>query len=359
MIRQVRFNETATNANNIVTDKRIFGFGTHPLATTNDYPAAGQGQMANATATGQRFRIIIDELLVGNALEEIACRAPIDNDVFDTVPLGTTPDDIAKCAVPDDVLPQSCPASMAHAVCICKLDGGCGTVAKGQPVGVADKNEDGAADNTSFMAGAVGIRCGSIDVPINLDESYWNPSGDQNRPAAGGFDVLGPAIVLRPQAILPAPLEPAPGVLPTNIECNLTFAPNVLDKQGNQVCAPVNGDEANDCTPGDVSAFKFKVVPMRVVLQSAMTNAMPANPILLAVTAPVDPASISAVTLTQNGNPVAGATITLTGTSLQTINITGPLTPNTAYEVHVDASLKDTIGQPQPMPYNFTIMTGA
>ena len=50
----------------------------------------------------------MDELLVGNALEEIACRAVVDDDAFARVPLGATPDDIAKCTVAQDVLKARC-----------------------------------------------------------------------------------------------------------------------------------------------------------------------------------------------------------------------------------------------------------
>jgi hypothetical protein len=113
------------------------------------------------------------------------------------VPIGTTPDDIAKCAVAKDVLPSSCPGDMEHAVCICRNEGGCGDTPLGGPVGILDVNQDGAADDTRFVQGAVGLQCGTIAVPIDQNTSYWNPSGDQNRPAMGGFEALGPALVIR------------------------------------------------------------------------------------------------------------------------------------------------------------------
>src|SRR5512143_1236263 len=80
MIRQVRLKEVATDASGTVTSHRVFAFGTHELATTTDYPALGANSMTTAGATGQAIRIIVDELLVGNYLEEIACRGPVDND---------------------------------------------------------------------------------------------------------------------------------------------------------------------------------------------------------------------------------------------------------------------------------------
>src|SRR5690606_14019705 len=146
-----------------------------------------------------------------------------------------------------------------RSVCICRRAGGCvredsgAMVAEGSPLGVRDRNQDGAADELGFIAGAVGIQCGSISVPISTSASYWNPSATPNRPAMGGFDVLGPAIVLVPD-----------GPLPTDLSCGLAFAPEVVDKQGIQVCAPEGGDIAAGCLPGDVSAFRFGVEALRI-----------------------------------------------------------------------------------------------
>ena len=231
----------------------------------------------------------------------------MDADAFDSVPLGATPDDIAKCSVASDSLKATC--SGPHAVCLCHLDGGCGTVAKGDPVGVLDVNQDGAADNTSFKQGAVGIKCGQIDVPIDLDMSYWNPSGDQQVPAMGGFDALGPAIVL----------APAGGTLPTNIACSLVFAPDVLDKQGVAVCAPPDGrppeceqwppplngsktaacEAKFKCNPGDMASFSFNVEPLVISVQGLADNDInvdPAQPIFSNVNASIDVATLANVT---------------------------------------------------------------
>src|SRR5262249_27716222 len=138
----------------------------------------------------------------------------------------------------------------------------------GKPVGVQDLNQDGAADDTHFIDGAVGIECSAsgrsipvpIAVPIDLSASYWNPSGNQNRPAVGGFDALGPKVFLN-----------AGGALPTSPTCGLVFSPDVVDKQGNQVCAPPGGDLHAGCKPGDVSAFSFGVEPL------ALSNPRPTD----------------------------------------------------------------------------------
>src|ERR1041384_4599916 len=125
MIEQVRLKEVFT-ANNIPGLQRVvFGFGTHSDATASD-----EHPVMTAAASGNRLRIIMDELLRGNFLEEIQCRATIrassDADgAFGKVPVGDTPDDIARCAAAQDVLPVRCPGSDSHSVCICDLDGGC------------------------------------------------------------------------------------------------------------------------------------------------------------------------------------------------------------------------------------------
>ncbi|MEM9491509.1 MAG: hypothetical protein AAGC55_20360, partial [Myxococcota bacterium] len=48
----------------------------------------------------QRLRVVIDELLRGNGLEEIACA----DGSYSRVPLGTDPDDIADCSGPPPLI---------------------------------------------------------------------------------------------------------------------------------------------------------------------------------------------------------------------------------------------------------------
>jgi hypothetical protein len=341
--------------------RRVFGFGTFPDATSDlDHP------VTSAAPTGQSLRIIMDELLVGNALEEIQCRGQVDNDAFSSVPLGATPDDIALCSVNTDALKASCHGD--HAVCICQLDAGCPsgtmTVAKGDPVGVLDNNNDGAADNTSFKAGAVGIRCtgsgASIDVPIDLDQSYWNPSGDQQVPAMGGYDALGPAIVLFPTG----------GFLPTHLTCGLTFADDVVDKQNNKVCAPPAGRPASctgalddcskdlECAPGDVSAFQFTTEALKLTvlaIADGATGVNGANAIFINANAPLDLASIQNITLSPA--PPGAFDITLATATKIKINFTVPLAPATKYTLTIPASVTDTFGQGLPTPVTITFTT--
>jgi hypothetical protein len=356
MIEQVRLKEVFT-ANNIPGLQRtVFAFGTHTDATDSD-----EHPVTTAAATGNRIRIIMDELLRGNFLEEIQCRAPIDaSGSYGKVPVGDTPDDIARCAVVQDVLPVRCPGSDARSVCICNLDGGCPvdlmtTVPKGQSVGVQDMDQDGAADRTQLVPDAVGVRCGTIDVPADPLMSYWNPSGDQQVPAQGGFDALGPAVVL-----IPGP------PLPTGAECTVVFAPSVVDKDGNQVCAPPNGDIATGCMPGDTSAFHFQVEPMGFLAQGLVDPGQSrVNPLTLRAPAAIDPTSLAAITVTEGAaTPFTNFTLAIGATpataNLLTITWTnGGLAAMTRYTINIPTTVTDTyhLGPPQPIQIAFT--TGA
>lgn len=360
MIEQVRMTELYTDTSG-ATDiaRRVFAFGTHPDATEDQVHP-----VTRAAPTGQNIRIIMDHLLLGNYLEEIACRGQVDTDTWGAVPINSTPDDIAKCSVQQDVLPATCKGP--NAVCLCQNDAGCavGTtmIAKGAPVGVLDVNEDGAADDTRFIAGSVGIQCGSFPVAIDQQASFWEPAGDQQVPARGGFEVLGPAIVLVPGA-----------PLPTNIACNLTFADTVVDKKGVEVCAPVGGDISQSCSPGDVSAFSFKVAELELTpqgLEDMATDVSTTDSIFINASAPLKGSSINTTTvqirLDDGSNPPTGAlqTIVPTGTNPDAngnplkiqIKPTG-LLPNTKYVLVIDG-VTDTYGQPPPAKLIIHFTTG-
>lgn len=349
MVRQVRMFERFADAVSpeIIRSRRVFAFGTHPLATgENDaHP------VTSARALNNSLRVIMDELLVGNNLEEIACRGQVTaTSRYSRVPLGATPDDIARCSAADDVLTSLC--SGPSAVCLCENPDGClrgtTTVPVGQPVGVDDLNQDGAADDTRFIAGAVGIRCGTIDVPLNLDASYWNPSGDQNRPASGGFDALGPALVLVPEV-----------ALPTNLPCNLTFADDVVDKQGDRVCAPANGDITLGCTQGDLSAFEFRVEALQINPASFGDNQTGVGrtiPVTLAANAPLASASVAGVTIMPP--PTGAVTITNPMPNIIRIDTVGGLDAMTQYTISVPVTVTDSFGQPLPAARSYTFTTG-
>lgn len=354
MIQQVRIKEVFT-ANGIPNLTRtVFGFGTHPDAAESE-----QHPVTAALADGNRMRVIFDELLRGNNLEEIQCRAAIEvNDAFGPVPVGDTPDDLARCAVAKDVLPVRCPGSDPRSVCICNIDGGCPaedlsfTTPRGESVGIRDVDSDGAPDATRFMQGAVIVRCGPDDVQANLEMSYWTPSGTQQKPVQGGFDSLGPAVVLVPGA-----------ALPTGVDCTLVFAPSVVDKDGVQVCAPAAGDITAGCTPGDTSAVHFTVEPLGFLVSPAVTDPGQSRtePIRVRARAPIDPASVAGVTVTEGDATVyTRFTATVgTGVDANLITITwteGGLAAATRYTINLPTTVTDAYhhGAPQPFQVAFT-----
>ncbi len=349
MVQQVRLVESYVDASMTALKRRVFAFGTHEEATVDD-----QHAVTTADPVNNPIRVIMDELLVGNNLEEIQCRGIVDDDAYDRVPLGATPDDVARCSVPRDVLPSSCVGG--NTICICHNDAGCLvnniSIAKGEPVGITDIDQDGAADDTRFIRGAVGLLCDGADIALNLETSYWTPSGNQRVPAQGGFEVLGPAVLLNA-------LNP----LPTNKTCKLTFSPDVVDKEGNAACAPPNGDITQDCTAGDFNAFSFKVEPL-VLDGSVMEGSTGVGRLdditfrantTLAATAP------ALVTITQAGTPFTAFTATLTnmGRSL-VITPTGTgFAANTTYVLTIPVTVTDAQGSPLPAPIVITFTTGA
>ncbi len=354
MIRQVRLVELYTDATGATNlQRRVFAFGTHPDATPDDEHPVTTALPGNAGGVNG-LRIIMDQLLEGNTLEEISCRGQVDDDSWGSVPVNATPDDIARCSVPQDVLPSSCPGSNPNSVCICQRAAGCivgtDTVMQGDPVGVLDANQDGAADDTRFIQGAVGIRCNNtIDVPIDLQASFWEPSGDQEVPARGGFDVLGPAVVLVPT-----------GALPTGATCGVVFDPSVVDKQGLGVCAPPGGDYTVGCTPGDTSQFHFGVEVLEIDVQGVVdgqTDVSPTDAIIGAANAPLDMATLTdtpttiSLAITQGNVDVPLTIMPINGTppsGFRANPTTPPLLSNTMYTLTIGTGVHDTFGQSQP-----------
>jgi hypothetical protein len=275
------------------------------------------------------------------------------------VPVGATPDDVARCTGGDDVLPARCPASNPLSMCICQLPDGCpdtnGVTPAGVSVGILDMDLDGAADHMRFITGAVGIRCGTIDVSIDPVQSYWTPSGNQEKPAQGGFDVLGPAIVL-----VPGPADQGVA-LPAGAECGVVFSADVVDKDGIQVCAPPGGDLAAGCTPGDTSAVKFSVEPMTLTQTppvSATAQRRDAD-IAIVANAPLDTASLANITIVED--PATSYTqFQSVVTKFNEIAIhstaAGGFAAATHYTVTVPTTVTDRYGKStaQPLVFAFT-----
>ncbi|MGE5184710.1 MAG: Ig-like domain-containing protein [Acidobacteriota bacterium] len=363
---------------------RVFGFGSFPGATPDiDHP------VTNAAANSQSLRIIFGKLLLGNYLQQIQCRAPVNMlpdgtlSAFDNVPVGATPDDIAKCcAAATDVLNASCGGALA--TCICHLPQGCNGIDMGKPVGIIDANQDGAADQMQFMPGAVGFQCkangNTVNVPADLAQSYWNPSGFQQAPYTCAkppcYDQVGPAIILVPTT--PVGTKP---LLPTNMDCGLTFSPDVVDHSNIQPCAAPTGrppecadinldkctaDQA--CTPGDVTAFSFHTEALTVTLNEFSDGAVGVsrtNDVHALTNVPVDPGSISTIQIRDvtNNAPYNAFTVTLNPANPSAItihwtNATG-LAAMTMYSITFPTTFTDYYHQGLPAPVTITFTTGA
>jgi hypothetical protein len=367
MIEQVLMTESIFDATGNSNDSRVFAFGTLP-----GLDASQEHDVTSAAVTGQKLRIVFDEVLQGNSLEEIECRANVGPDgQFARVPSGTTPDDIAKCTVAKDVLASSCKGD--HAVCLCEIDTGCivgaDMVAKGQPVGVQDVNADGAADHHRFIPTSVQLVCGSTTVNADPTLSYWYPSGDQQPPAVGGIEAIGPAVVWIAQA------QMSGAQVPTNASCGLKFADDVVDKSNIKVCAPVGGRTpecsgnldlcTQTCNPGDVSAFSFKTAPLTLGSTFDTTGVDRASALTFIANAVVDSATVTpSITMTEAGAAFTGFTASVTNTSGKSqISVTPTAATgwaaNTDYTITFSTGLKDAFGQPLPAPVTVNFHTGA
>ena len=266
MVRQVFMQERITDAGGNSRVAQSIAFGDHP-----DFDVADDREVVNGTVDNQqRIRVVVDELLVGNHLEQIQCR---DNS-YQSVPVGATPDDIAACAVANDVLAETCTGEFA--VCLDSVTG--------EPIGVmdvedADSEQDGAADDTRFMdldPDPIGVKTpveivctpltggDPIVVPLNIANTFWQPSGNQQVPAAGGFNSVGPAVIL-------APLSG----MPTSSSCTVEFHSSVVDKDGEQVCASEAGDIDRPCpSDGDTSLIEWTNEPLLLIGTNPPNNAM-------------------------------------------------------------------------------------
>ena len=163
---------------------------------------------------GQRIRVVFDELLRGNHLEEIPCA----DGSWTQVPVGTDFDDVARCAGAD----------LSRCEALCRDQGG-----------ILDENGDGNFDDTRLIADAVVLTCDGEVIPLDVQKSYYQPSGNQQMSSAG-VESLGPAVVIAPGAGMP------PGST-----CGFAFAGSVVDKQDEGV--------------GSTADITFTVEPFQVV----------------------------------------------------------------------------------------------
>jgi hypothetical protein len=347
-LRQVFMSELYDD-NGTLRIRSILAYGTH-----DRIPAERTHSTTTAAANTQTIRVVFDEILRGNALEEISCRSrqlsPTTGCVvpggFSRVPVGATPDDIAACAVANDLLDESCTGK--YATCLNP---------DGIPCGVEDEDENGSADNTRMIAGQVKLMCGDVDVPLDPEQTYYQPAGNQLVPAGQTPEgSLGPALILKPTNS---------GRLPTGSTCRLVLAGDVVDKDDIAVCAPAGGDPSVDCTPGDLAAFSFGTESLRVSSSTPGAGetgvAVETTSIRIFWNAALAPATVNTTTVTVTPAlppPPAGMPAVQTD-SMDTqirLNTAGPLQGGTQYTVTVDG-VTDSFGVEQTAPFTLTFTT--
>jgi hypothetical protein len=190
-------------------------------------------------------------------------------------------------------------------------------------------------------------------VPIDLGASFWTPSGSQVRPTQGGFDALGPAIVVVPGA-----------ALPTGEPCGLAFSPEVVDKDGNRLCAPPEGDRARGCVPGDSSAIAFTVEPLGFTVATVIKDPGQSrtDSIFVKAVAPIDPATIAGIAVTEGAaTPYPSFLVALSTPDVLAIQWTaaGGLAANTRYTIVIPTTVTDAYHKPAPQPFQVAFTTGA
>jgi hypothetical protein len=324
----------------------VLAFGKHA-----DVPDDRTRAVVQAAPLRQSLRVVFDELLLGNYLEEVQCnaRTGVSNcPSYSHIPEGTTPDDIARCAEPD-TLDERCGGEFA--VCLNP---------EGVPCGIRDEESptrpaDGAPDDLRLIDGAVTLRCGNIEVGFDNQTSFWQPSGNQLVPAGKAPESsLGPALILKP-------LDN--GLLPTNqAECILAFAPNVVDKDHIQVCAPAGGDVAAGCTPGNLDAFRFGTEALKATSVTPEGEGVTtASLIRINLNTTIDDASVAAGVVVKEAGVVRPDAMVIRADTADKnridITLPGGLLPNTVYEI--SATPRDTFGVVAPTPIEFTFTTGA
>lgn len=359
MVRQVFVSERFVVDGGSDSIRVGLAFGSHssPELAEDD----GEVVAAVARGGGQQIRIILDELVGGYALEEVACDAILDavcdgeaQSVYSTVPAEADPDDMERCSGE--------PAEL----------GGCEGICIGAdgPIGILDVDLDGAPDDTRMIdfgrspdvpcgTGelAVNVECDGQNMPLDPDASFFNPSGNQQLPVGPlGLNGLGPSIVL----------VPAIG-LKTSAACTVTFRDEVVDKDGNRVCASPGGSIDEDCPgDGDTSLISFTIEGLKVAGSDpadgnmAVAPNVPSTLVLVQFNAALDPASVAGITLNDG---VADVPVTPTPSAddptVVTFEVAAGFAPETTYTITIPTSVTDFFGGPMPAAETLTFTTTA
>jgi len=327
-------------------DVSKLAYGEHPEINdldgdpdTTPFYADHAGPVNAAFITGNKIRIILDELLIGGTIEQFACAcwhhpAP-------TFPAGTPPGcttrgfafgdrevDVNQCSTCEDDLDT--PVNET---------GKC-----------ADYNFDETPDR-SFLIGdentgtsVFTVTCDGTQIPIPVENGgFWQPSGNQLIPTAINIDALGPALVVLPPA------------LRSDADCTIEISSTVTDKDGLPVewpsgafsfhtevmtvasTQPANGQTNVDVTLTEISVgFNTDVDPDTadfLIVREAVSGTEVLG------TGAVDPADPSSIIFTLDA-----------GESLQ---------PNTEYEIVIPTTILDAFGGAFPAEEINAFTTGA
>jgi Bacterial Ig-like domain len=354
MVRQVFVQERQAIDAEDTRERFGLAFGDHPdIPSRSEDRINGDDRVVEAALAYQdsaRLRIVFDELVRGNDIEEILC----SDGSYSRVPDGADPDDIERCAGPD--------LSECEAVCI----------GPGGPIGIRDENGDGAVDDASGFGFrmidygdgelAASVVCDGERMPLIAEgpaRSFYNPSGNQLIPADDdptdatlNLNGIGPALVL----------FPALG-LRTGATCTVAFRPEVVDKDGNRVCAPPGGDIRQDCAePGNTDAIQFQVEPFAVRVTSPVqdeTGVATNKTILLEFVTAVDAETLGAITLSTGGDEVPVEATR--GDPPYRVTVVAPdgLLADSEYTLTVATGVTDLFGGAAAEPFTLNFSTGA
>lgn len=299
-------------------------YGDHPDITgrAEDPPdlvpshADQAGPVENAVVSGNRIRIVLDELLRASTVEQFVCACAAGG----CTTIGHTFDGT-------EVDPEACTSCADDPATPLPLNetGRC-----------SDANLDGVPDDAILQAAVVTLSCQVADVVSGENDGWYNPSGNQQIPTQLGTNALGPALVLNPP------------LLPTNADCTVVIATSVVDKDGVAVPA-VNAT--------------FHTEPMLVIASSPPDGASGISTVdftaAITFNTELDGASAGNVTVDVGGTDVPG-TAMLDPMDPSTILWTpaAALTADTDYTVTVETTVTDVFGSALPAVHTFTFTTG-
>lgn len=333
-IRQVLVTErvVVNGAPRVLQGQLAFGQHDAEFFADDDGIVVNAVLLAGILAVAQEIRVIFDERLRYNRLQEFAC----NDGSYSRVPDDVTNADFINCLNATDQY------SNCSNICI--------DPDTQVPIGLLDQDENGVVDaarmidynpDPDITELAVSLICDEVSVPLDRRFSYPQSTGSQTFPSdATSFRGLGPALVLRPMA--------ATG-LRGGATCTIEFRDEVINYNGDRVCAPTDGLPSESCTPGDTSRISFGTEPLKVV------NSVPADGatgvalssssfILVAFNGNMD-ASTTDITLTAAGVPViVDLQISIDDLTVGIIDLGQDFQPSTLYELTIGAGFTDMLG---------------